>query len=323
MNYRTFGRTSWSVSEVGYGMWGMASWTGSDDEQSLASLQLSVDEGCNFFDTAWAYGAGHSETLLGRLIKDNPDKKIFIATKVPPKNQGWPSLPEYTLEDCYPPDHIEEYVHKSLENLGVGKIDLIQLHTWDDSWFSDERWLKKLNSLKEQGIVDAIGLSLNRWEPWNGLRAVESGTIDSVQVIYNIFDQSPEDELFPACIEKDVAVIARVPFDEGSLTGTLTADSSWPEGDYRNKYFGPENLSETLRRVEEIDADRPDEMTLAALALRFILSNPAVSTVIPGMRNPKNVVQNIESASAGPLSDETIALMRKHKWIRKPKPWSA
>jgi aryl-alcohol dehydrogenase-like predicted oxidoreductase len=286
-------------------------------------LQLSVDEGCNFFDTAWAYGAGHSETLLGRLIKDNPDKKIFIATKVPPKNQGWPSLPEYTLEDCYPPDHIEEYVHKSLENLGVGKIDLIQLHTWDDSWFSDDRWLKKLNSLKEQGIVDAIGLSLNRWEPWNGLRAVESGAIDSVQVIYNIFDQSPEDELFPACIEKDVAVIARVPFDEGSLTGTLTADSTWPEGDYRNKYFGPENLSETLRRVEEIDADRPEEMTLAALALRFILSNPAVSTVIPGMRNPKNVVQNIESASAGPLSDETIALMRKHKWIRKPKPWSA
>ena len=323
MKYRRFGKTDWSASEVGYGMWGMASWTGSDDEQSLASLQLSVDEGCNFFDTAWAYGAGHSETLLGRLIKDNPDKKIFIATKVPPKNQGWPSLPEYTLEDCYPPDHIEEYVHKSLENLGVGKIDLIQLHTWDDSWFSDERWLKKLNSLKEQGIVDAIGLSLNRWEPWNGLRAVESGAIDSVQVIYNIFDQSPEDELFPACIEKDVAVIARVPFDEGSLTGTLTADSTWPEGDYRNKYFGPENLSETLRRVEEIDADRPEEMTLAALALRFILSNPAVSTVIPGMRNPKNVVQNIESASAGPLSDETIALMRKHKWIRKPKPWSA
>jgi len=323
MNYRTFGKTSWSVSEVGYGMWGMASWTGSDDEQSLASLQLSVDEGCNFFDTAWAYGAGHSETLLGRLIKDNPDKKIFIATKVPPKNQGWPSLPEYTLEDCYPPDHIEEYVHKSLENLGVEKIDLIQLHTWDDSWFSDDRWLRKLNSLKEQGIVDAIGLSLNRWEPWNGLRAVESGTIDSVQVIYNIFDQSPEDELLPACIERNVAVIARVPFDEGSLTGTLTADSTWPEGDYRNKYFGPENLSETLRRVQEIDADRPEEMTLAALALRFILSNPAVSTVIPGMRNPKNVVQNIESASAGPLSDETIALMRKHKWIRKPKPWSA
>jgi aryl-alcohol dehydrogenase-like predicted oxidoreductase len=323
MKYRRFGKTDWSASEVGYGMWGMASWTGSDDEQSLASLQRSVDEGCNFFDTAWAYGAGHSETLLGRLIKDNPDKKIFIATKVPPKNQGWPSLPEYTLEDCYPPDHIEEYVHKSLENLGVGKIDLIQLHTWDDSWFSDDRWLKKLNSLKEQGIVDAIGLSLNRWEPWNGLRAVESGAIDSVQVIYNIFDQSPEDELFPACIEKDVAVIARVPFDEGSLTGTLTADSTWPEGDYRNKYFGPENLSETLRRVEEIDADRPEEMTLAALALRFILSNPAVCTVIPGMRNPKNVVQNIESASAGPLSDETIALMRKHKWIRKPKPWSA
>jgi aryl-alcohol dehydrogenase-like predicted oxidoreductase len=323
MKNRKFGKTQWNVSEVGYGMWGMASWTGSDDEQSLASLQLSVDSGCNFFDTAWAYGAGHSEKLLGRLIEENPDKKLFVATKIPPKNQGWPALPEYSLEDCYPPDHIDEYVHKSLENLGIDKIDLIQLHTWNEEWFSDDRWLKKLEDLKSQNLIGGIGLSLNRWEPWTGLTAVRSGAIDAVQVIYNIFDQSPEDELFPACLEHDVAVIARVPFDEGSLTGTLTADSTWPEGDYRNKYFGPENLGETLGRIEEIKADLPEGMPMAELALRFILSNPAVSTVIPGMRNPKNVIQNIESASKGTLDDATLASMKKHKWVRKPKPWSA
>lgn len=313
----------WNVSELGYGMWGMASWTGSDDEQSLSSLQLSVDSGCNFFDTAWAYGAGHSERLLGRLIKDNPDKKLFIATKIPPKNQGWPALPEYTIDDCYPPDHIEEYVRKSLGNLGVEKIDLIQLHTWNEDWFSDDRWLRKLEDLKSRGLVGGIGLSLNRWEPWTGLTAVRSGAIDAVQVIYNIFDQSPEDELFPACLEHEVAVIARVPFDEGSLTGTLSADSTWPEGDYRNKYFGPENLGETLKRIDEIRNDLPSDMPMAELAIRFILSNPAVSTVIPGMRNARNVIQNIESASKGSLDDSTLASMKRHKWVRKPKPWSA
>lgn len=323
MNTRTFGRTNWPVSEVGYGMWGMAGWTGSDDEQSMASLQLSADKGCTFFDTAWAYGAGRSEHLLGQLIKDNPNKKLFVATKVPPKNQGWPALPEYTLEDCYPPDHIEEYVHKSLENLGVPSIDLIQLHTWDDSWFEDDRWLKRLGELKSQGLVSAFGLSLNRWEPWNGLKAVMSGAIDSVQVIYNIFDQTPEDELFPACFEHNVGVIARVPFDEGSLTGTLTADSKWPEGDYRNRYFGEENMANTLPRIDALRAILPEGMTLAEMALRFILSNNVVSTVIPGMRNPKNVEQNISAGEKGPLSAELIEKLRAHRWERKPRPWSA
>ena len=323
MKHRTFRKLDWSVSEVGYGMWGMASWTGSDDEQSLTSLQLSVDKGCNFFDTAWAYGAGRSEKILARLIKANPDRKLYAATKVPPKNQGWPALPEYTLEDCYPPDHVEEYVHKSLENLGVDRIDLIQLHTWDDGWFEDDRWLRRLEKLREQGLIGGIGLSLNRWEPWNGLKAVTSGAIDSVQVIYNIFDQSPEDELFPACIEHDVAVIARVPFDEGSLTGTLTKDSKWPEGDYRNRYFGEENLHDTLPRIDALREVLQEGMSLAEMALRFILSNETVTTVIPGMRNPDNVEQNIAAGEKGPLPAELIEVLRAHKWVRKPKPWSA
>jgi aryl-alcohol dehydrogenase-like predicted oxidoreductase len=323
MHTRKFGKTGWLVSEVGYGMWGMAGWTGSDDEQSLTSLQMSVDKGCNFFDTAWAYGAGRSEKLLARLIKANLDKKLYAATKVPPKNQGWPALPEYTLEDCYPPDHVEEYVHKSLENLGVGTIDVMQLHTWDDSWFEDDRWLRRLEKLREQGLVSAIGLSLNRWEPWNGLRAVTSGAVDSVQVIYNIFDQSPEDELLPACREYGVAVIARVPFDEGSLTGTLRGDSTWPEGDYRNRYFCEENLNDTLPRIEALRGILPEGMTLAEMALRFILSNETVSTVIPGMRNPANVEHNIAGGGKGSLPAELIEALRDHKWVRKPKPWSA
>ncbi|MEJ2303807.1 MAG: aldo/keto reductase, partial [Anaerolineales bacterium] len=209
MKYRQFGKTGWKVAEVGYGMWGMGDWTGSDDEESMRSLQRAVELGCNFFDTAWAYGSGHSEGLLGRLIRQNPEKKLYTATKIPPKNRAWPSRPEFTLEDCFPPDHIEEYVERSLANLGLDSIDLIQFHTWEDSWLEDERLSKKMSDLRSQGLVKTVGISINRWEPWNGVRAVRSGWIDAVQVIYNIFDQNPEDELFPACREMGVAVIAR------------------------------------------------------------------------------------------------------------------
>jgi aryl-alcohol dehydrogenase-like predicted oxidoreductase len=195
MNYRTFGRTGWQVSDIGYGMWGMGGWTGSDDEESLASLQKSVDLGCNFFDTAWIYGNGHSEKLLGNLIRKNPDKKLYLATKIPPKNLHYPARPDDILEESYPTEHIEEYVHKSLGNLGVEKLDLIQIHTWNDSWIENESWHKKLDELRSQGLISAIGISLNRWEPWNGVKTVKSGLIDSVQVVYYIFDQNPEDEL--------------------------------------------------------------------------------------------------------------------------------
>ncbi len=233
MQYRRFGRTGWNVSEIGYGMWGMAGWTGSEDAESLASLQRAVDLGCNFFDTAWAYGDGHSEQLLGKILRTNSGKRLYTATKVPPKNRQWPSRRGYSLDDCYPPEYIEEYVEKSLQNLGLKTLDLIQLHTWEDKWLDDKRLLPAIEKLRKNGKVRAFGISLNRWEPWNGVRAVRNGVVDAVQVIYNIFDQNPEDELFPACREKDVAVIARVPFDEGSLAGSLTLDSKWPAGDWR------------------------------------------------------------------------------------------
>jgi aryl-alcohol dehydrogenase-like predicted oxidoreductase len=320
MNFRKFGRTGWNVSDVGYGMWGMGGWTGSDDEESLVSLQRAVDLGCNFFDTAYVYGNGRSENLLGKLLRANPEKKLYTATKVPPKNMKYPALPEYTLDECYPPDHIEEFLHKSLRNAGVERFDLLQLHTWNDDWTDDDRWSNTLDDLKRQGLIEAAGISINRWEPWNGVAAVRSGKIDSVQVVYNIFDQNPEDELFPACAELNVAVIARVPFDEGSLTGNLTKETTFPEGDFRRGYFTPENLDASVDRAEALRPLVPEASNLAELAMRFILSDPRVSTVIPGMRKLKNVEANIAASDAGPLDESLLAELRPHRWVRKTAP---
>ncbi|HEY2931573.1 MAG TPA: aldo/keto reductase [Acidobacteriota bacterium] len=322
MKYRTFGRLRCRVSEIGYGMWGMGGWTGSDDQESMRALQRAVDLGCNFFDTAWAYGNGHSEKLLGQLVRANPGKKLYTATKVPPKNLKWPSRREYTLDDCYPPDHIEEYVHKSLENASFPSFDLVQFHTWEDSWVRDDRWVRKMEDLRRQGLIRGVGISVNRWEPWNGVEAVRSGHVDSVQVIYNIFDQNPEDHLFPACIDHDVAVIARVPFDEGTLTGTLTKHSTWPKGDWRNIYFVKENLEASVERAEALRPLVPAGSTMAEMALRFILNNSAVSTIIPGMRRVAHVESNISASDAGPLPHILHQQLRKHRWDRLPTHWS-
>lgn len=322
MKYRTFGKTNWKISEIGYGMWGMAGWTGSDDEESLRSLQLAVDLGCNFFDTAWGYGAGKSEHLLGELVRANKGKKLYTATKMPPKNFRWPSIREFSLDDCFPPDHIEEYVSRSLKNAGLDCFDLMQFHTWEDSWLDDERGINKMLDLKSQGLFHAIGISINRWEPWNGVRAVESGLIDSVQVIYNIFDQNPKDELFPACRRMNVGVIARVPFDEGTLTGTLTKTTRWPEGDWRNTYFVPENLIPSVERADALKPLIPEGMTMPEMALRFILGEPTVSTIIPGMRKPDHVRSNLSASDAGLLPGELMKELEKHRWDRVPTKWS-
>jgi aryl-alcohol dehydrogenase-like predicted oxidoreductase len=302
-------------------MWGMAGWTGSEDAESLAALQRSIDLGCNFFDTAWAYGDGHSEELLGKTLRANPSKKLYIATKIPPKNRRWPALKEFPLDDCYPPDYVFEYVDKSLKNLGLESLDLIQYHTWMDSWLDDPRTQATIEKLRASGKVRAIGISQNRWEPENGIRAVRSDLVDAVQVIYNIFDQNPEDELFPACREKDVAIIARVPFDEGSLTGTLTLDSTWPKGDWRNTYFVPENLKNS---VERANALKPlvAGSSLPEMALRFILNNPDVSTIIPGMRKIRHVESNLAASEKGPLPSDLHTKLRPHRWVRRPTHWS-
>lgn len=322
MRYRKLGKTNWSVSEIGYGMWGMGGWTGSNDEESFNSLMLAVSLGCNFFDTAWGYGRGRSEKLLGELIRANSGRKLYTATKIPPKNFKWPSRREYTLNDCFPPDHIEEYVEKSLKNAGLGSYDLMQFHTWEDSWLDDDRGINKMLELKKSGLFHAIGISMNRWEPWNGIRAVKSGLIDCVQVIYNIFDQNPKDELFPACREHNVGVIARVPFDEGTLTGTLTKDSKWPPGDWRNTYFVKENLIPSVEHADALKPLVPESMTMPEMALRFILGEPTVSTIIPGMRKAHHVKANIAASDAGPLNADLMKKLEKHRWDRQPSEWS-
>jgi aryl-alcohol dehydrogenase-like predicted oxidoreductase len=330
MRYRRFGRTEWNVSEIGYGMWGMAGWTGSEDQESLASLQRAVDLGCNFFDTAWAYGNGHSEELLGKILRANkgnascggPDKKLYAATKIPPKNRRWPAHPEFSLDESYPPDYIFEYVDKSLQNLGVATLDLIQFHTWEDTWLDNEGIMRAIEKLRAGGKVRAVGISQNRWEPSNGIRAVRAGLVDAVQIIYNIFDQNPEDELFPACREKNVAVIARVPFDEGSLTGTLTLQSTWPKGDWRSTYFVPDNLKASITRADALKPLLPAGMTMPEMALRFILNNPDVSTIIPGMRKTHHVDSNLAASDKGPLPVPLHTQLRPHRWDRTPTKWS-
>jgi aryl-alcohol dehydrogenase-like predicted oxidoreductase len=323
MDYRQFGQLDWQVSEIGYGMWGLAGWTGSDDELTRQALDEAVRLGCNFFDTAWAYGDGRSEKFLGDLVRRHPGQRLYTATKVPPKNRTWPSRSEFSLDDVFPPDYIRQYAESSLENLGLDSVDLLQFHVWEDAWAHDERWQRVVDDLKRERLIGAAGISVNRWEPENGLETLRTGLIDAVQVIYNIFDQSPEDELFPLCRELGVAVIARVPFDEGSLTGTLTRDSRFPEGDFRRMYFGPENLGQTMDRVDALVPLVPAGSSLPELALRFILANPDVATVIPGMRRPQHVRANIGVSDGQRLDARLLARLREHRWDRRPTAWSA
>ena len=322
MHTRRFGRLGWPVSELGYGMWGMSSWSGSEDEESREALAEAVRLGCTFFDTAWGYGRGHSERLLGELVRSHPERRLYTATKIPPRNMQWPSRRGSALDEVYPPDHIREYAERSLENLGLDAIDLLQFHVWEDAWANDDRWWHAMRDLQSEGLVQGVGVSVNRWEPWNVVDTLRTGHIDAVQVIYNIFDQAPEDELFPLCRELDIAVIARVPFDEGSLAGALTETSSFPEGDFRRIYFGPENLEPTLERVAALRPLVPHGSSLPELALRFILSEPRVSTVIPGMRRLPHVRANVAAAERGPLDSAIVTALRDHRWDRQPSSWS-
>jgi aryl-alcohol dehydrogenase-like predicted oxidoreductase len=316
MRYRTYPRTGWSIAEIGYGMWGVGGWSGSDDRESLEALDVAIALGCNVFDTAWAYGSGKSERLLGQTLRRHSDTRLYVATKVPPKNFHWPGLATTPIADVFPQAHIREYTEKSLENLGVSTIDLQQLHVWSDAWADDEGWKRAVEDLKREKLIESFGISVNRWEPVNVLRALESGLVDAVQVVYNVFDQAPEDELFPYCQAHGIAIIARVPFDEGSLTGTLRADSRWPEGDWRNLYFTPQHLAETLPRVAALEELVPPGSSLPDLALRFILHHPAVTTVIPGMRRPAHVRANLAASDAGALPGPLLEALRRHRWER-------
>ncbi|HEX5170533.1 MAG TPA: aldo/keto reductase [Cyclobacteriaceae bacterium] len=322
MLYRRFGRSNWEVSEIGYGMWGLAGWTGSDIKEVEQSLDLSVELGCNFYDTAWAYANGKSEQILGKLVKRNPAKKLYCATKIPAKNFKWPAKPEYKAEDCYPLSHIVEYTEKSLRNLNIETIDLQQFHVWDDSWTDHDDWKKGIEKLKKEGKVQHFGISINRWEPDNALKALQTGLVDVVQVIYNIFDQNPEDSLFPLCRKLDIGVIARVPFDEGTLTGTLTKETVFPKNDWRSTYFVPENLSASVDHAEALRPLIPKDMTMPEMALRFILCNDDVHTIIPGMRKLKHVESNISTSDGKKLAESLRLKLKNHRWDRTPTEWS-
>ncbi len=318
MHHRTLGRTGLSVSEIGFGAWGLGrrQWIGAEDSESIVALSRAADLGINFIDTALAYGEGHSERLVGRLVQTRREP-LHVATKVPPKNMTWPAARHTPVDEVFPADHVVRCTETSLKNLGLETIDLLQLHVWTDEFASQGDWLAAVEKLKEQGKIRHFGISLGEHTPENGIRAVEAGLVDTVQVIYNIFDQGPEDRLFEACRKRNVGVIARVPLDEGGLTGKVTPDTRFPEGDFRNQYFRGERRREVFERVQRIAADAGvplDGMT--DLALRFALSHPAVSTVVVGMRSVAHVTANAAARDGRGLSPDVLKKLRAHRWPR-------
>ncbi len=320
MRYRKLGKNGPEVSEVSFGAWaiGGGMWGGPRDADARAALERAFERGVNFVDSALVYGDGHSERLVGEFARAHRDQ-VYVATKVPPKAYNWPAPREAPLRDNFPASWIVECAERSLKNLGLERIDLLQLHVWADRWTDDDEWHDAMEGLRAQGKVRLVGISINSHDPQSALRVVRSGKVDALQVFYNIFDQSPEDELFPACREHGVGILARVPFDEGSLTGKLREDTKFPTGDFRSQYFGGGLLKETVRRVEAL---RPliegAAASMARGALRYILSQPAVSTVIPGMRTPHQVDENTAASDDGPLAPDVIDKLHAHRWVRKP-----
>ena len=317
MRYRLLGRTKLEVSEIGHGAWGIGGkqWLGHTDRESMAALQASLDAGVNFIDTALAYGEeGHSEQLVGEVVR-NSDRTVYIATKVPPKNQLWPARPGIGIEDVFPYQYIVDCTERSLKNLGVEVIDLQQLHVWNPDWLDRDDWRRAIEDLKKAGKVRFFGISINDHQPDSAVGIIHTGMIDTVQVIYNIFDRSPETTLLPLCQKEDIGVIARVPFDEGSLTGNITEDSTFDEKDFRAMYFQGDRKREVAEHVRalvnDLEIERHD---LPLIALRFILSHPAVSTVIPGMRSISSVQMNARAPMLGPLPPAFLELVRRHAW---------
>jgi aryl-alcohol dehydrogenase-like predicted oxidoreductase len=319
MQYRALGKTGLKVSEIGYGAWGLGrrEWIGADDKESLRSLHRAIDLGVNFLDTALAYGEGHSEGLIGRVLKERKEE-VYVATKIPPKNRRWPAPEDVPVSQTYPGDYIVASCEKSLKNLGRDHVDVLQLHTWQDHFLDEDGWQDALLGLKKSGKARLLGVSVNDHDPASALRAVRSGLFDTFQVIYNVFDQSPEDELFPACLEHGRGVIARVPFDEGALTGTITPETEFPDGDFRNHYFGGDRKRQVWDRVLRLKKllGEGEAKTLPELALRFCLAHEAVSTVIPGMRKIANVEANTSVSDGRRLTPSLRTSLRGHMWLR-------
>ncbi|MGW8179245.1 MAG: aldo/keto reductase [bacterium] len=316
MQYRTLGSTGWEVSELGFGSWGIGKgmWKGSQDEESIRALHAAIDSGVNFLDTALVYGNGHSERLIGQVLEESSER-IYVTSKVPPKNFRWPARGR--LREAFPRDHIVRCTERSLKNLRLERLDLLQLHVWSPEWCGEDEWYATLSDLQADGKISYFGVSLNDHEPDSALELVRSGKVNTVQVIFNIFDQSPKDNLFSACAESNVGVIVRVPFDEGSLTGKITPTTSFPKGDWRNLYFAGNRKQEVFERVARLETFLGEEAdTLPELALKYCLHPEAVSTVIPGMRTLDHVTSNLAVSDQPGLSIQTLESLRKHRWVR-------
>jgi aryl-alcohol dehydrogenase-like predicted oxidoreductase len=318
MRYRKLGRTDWEVSEIGYGAWGIGGtqWRGGSDDEALAALRKAIGLGLNFIDTALAYGDGHSEGLVGQVVRE-AGKKIYVATKVPPMNHLWPARRGIGIDQVFPSRYILESTGRSLKNLGLEQIDLLQLHVWNPEWADSEEWRRAVEDLKQSGKIRAFGVSINDHDPDSARGLIETGLVDTVQVIYNVFDQSAERNLFPLCVERNIGVLARVPLDEGGLTGTIRADTEFEPEDFRAFYFRGDRKKQVEERVRALQRDLGDAAaSLPTIALRFCLSHAAVSTVIPGMRKMHHAVANCAVSEMGELDAETIQKLRKHAWSR-------
>jgi aryl-alcohol dehydrogenase-like predicted oxidoreductase len=318
MNYRNLGKTGLSISEIGYGAWGIGktSWVGASDDESIKALNRSIDLGLNFIDTALAYGRGHSESLVGRVKKERSET-IYVATKIPPKNGQWPAQAGVSVAKTFPASHVIASTEESLKNLGVETIDVQQFHVWSDEWVNQGDWLKAVQKLKEQGKIKHFGVSINDFQPENAIKLIETGVVDTVQVIYNIFEQSPEDQLFPACERHQVGVIVRVALDEGGLTGKITPDTTFEASDFRNRYFRGDRKQQVYERVQKIASDLTITLDqVAETALRYVLSHTTVSTVIPGMRSVRNVERNCQVGDGRGLPKEQLEKLKAHRWVR-------
>lgn len=316
MRYRKLGRTGLEVSEIGFGTWGVGAdaWKGGTDSDSLAAMHRAIELGVNFLDTAIVYGSGHSENLVGQIKREHPE--VLIATKINPANWEWPAKDTTAADDAFSAEHVIARTEESLRNLGVETIDVQQFHVWSDSWVGQGTWIDGIERLKADGKIRFFGVSVNDAQPDSALKLVETGLVDSVQVIYNIFDQAPEDNLFPACERRDIGVIVRVPFDEGALTGKVKPDTVFQEGDFRADYFKGERKAEVWEAVNKVAADLEIPLErLPEIALRFCLVPDVVSTVIPGMRTIPHVESNIAAGDAGPLTPEQIEKLRAHRWV--------
>jgi len=318
MNYRRMGKTGLSVSEVGYGAWGIgkSGWIGASDDESLKALRRAIDLGLNFIDTALGYGDGHSERLVGQLTKERSET-IYVATKIPPKNGQFPAQRGVSVAETFPAEHVIACTDASLRNLGLETIDVQQFHVWSDKWVNHGDWQEAVQKLKQQGKIKYFGVSINDFQPANAIKLIETGIVDTVQVIYNIFEQSPEDQLFPVCELHHVGVIVRVALDEGGLTGKITPDSRFEESDFRSNYFRGDRKHQVYERVQKIASDvgiTLDQM--AETALRYVLSHPAVSTVIVGMRSVRNVERNCQVGDGRGLPREQVEKLKAHRWIR-------